>query len=105
MHWENLKDDHSTGGNRESSKVNSFLFSVLSVFSCSCLFVRSPTQQQDLFIFDMQKEDRMRISARWTLSVVAVLSLGAGFLSAVAAADDKDIKGTVLKIADALEKN
>jgi hypothetical protein len=47
----------------------------------------------------------MRISARWTLSVVATLSLGAGFLSAVAAADDKDIKGTVLKIADALEKN
>ena len=47
----------------------------------------------------------MRISARWTLSVVATLSLGTGFLWAVAAAEDKDVKGTVLKIADAFEKN
>src|SRR5947207_15441464 len=55
--------------------------------------------------FDMQKEDRMRISARWTLSVIATLSLGTGFLLAVAVAEDKDVKGTVLKIADALEKS
>ncbi len=47
----------------------------------------------------------MRISARWTLSVVATLSLGMGFLANVGAAEDKDVKGTVLKIADALEKN
>jgi hypothetical protein len=47
----------------------------------------------------------MRISARWTLSVVVTLTLGAGFLSTAGAADDKDVKGTVLKIADALEKN
>jgi hypothetical protein len=53
----------------------------------------------------MQKEDRMRISARWTLSVVATLSLGIGFLSAAAAVEDKDVKGTVMKIADAFEKN
>jgi soluble cytochrome b562 len=53
----------------------------------------------------MQKEDRMRISARWTFSVIVTLTLGAGFLSRLGAADEKDIKGTVLKIADALEKN
>jgi soluble cytochrome b562 len=47
----------------------------------------------------------MRISARWTFSVVITLTLGAGFLSTAGAADDKDVKGTVLKIADALEKN
>jgi hypothetical protein len=46
----------------------------------------------------------MRISARWALSVLAIFGLGSGFLTAVGA-DDKDVKGTVLKIADAIEKN
>jgi hypothetical protein len=44
----------------------------------------------------------MRISARWTTSFVATLSLGTGFLWASATAEVKD---TVLKIADALEKS
>jgi hypothetical protein len=33
------------------------------------------------------------------------LILGAGFLSTLGATEDKDVKGTVLKIADAFEKN
>ena len=45
------------------------------------------------------------LSARWILSVVATLALGTAFLSTVGAVEDKDVKGTVLKIADALEKS
>jgi len=50
----------------------------------------------------------MRSTTRWTISLVATLALAVVFLTNAGAGslkDDKDIKGTVLKIADAFEKS
>lgn len=50
----------------------------------------------------------MRSLTRWTISLVATLALGTFFLTNVGAGsttEDKDVKGTVLKIADAFEKS
>src|SRR5262245_38743325 len=49
----------------------------------------------------------MRSLTRWTISLVATLALGTFFLTNVGAriaTEDKDIKGTVLKMADSFEK-
>jgi hypothetical protein len=50
----------------------------------------------------------MRSLTRWVICVVATLGLGSVFLTNAgvgAATEDKDVKGTVLKIADAFEKS
>jgi hypothetical protein len=49
----------------------------------------------------------MRSLTRWTICLIATLALGTGFLTnteAGNATEDKDIKGTVLKISGAFEK-
>jgi hypothetical protein len=47
----------------------------------------------------------MRALTRWTVSLVATLALGVFFLTNIGASEDKDVKSTVLKIADAIEKS
>ncbi len=50
----------------------------------------------------------MRSLTRWTISLVAISALGIGLMTNVGsgnATEDKDVKATVLKIADAFEKS
>ena len=50
----------------------------------------------------------MRSLTRWTICVVVTMALGSVFLTNAgvgAVMEDKDVKGTVLKIADAVEKS
>ena len=47
----------------------------------------------------------MRSLTRWTIALVAVMALGISFMNTGKATEDKDVKSTVLKIADAFQKN
>jgi hypothetical protein len=49
----------------------------------------------------------MRSLTRWTIALVATMGLGMFFMNngVGKATEDKDVKGTVLKIADAFQKN